>query len=607
METEVFSHPTPSAAALSGAGWTFGSEEIFLNEIRRIGIHPFILVGCGPSPGFDRFILCRTQNEAGAFVGELAAIPHFAESLLLRGIERALQQEIYTASDLLYRWTRSGGGVAETAQICRPDEKLVHSGYNYPVFAFDCANAPTESEQRILTLLNMLETYAGTDGNNALRFSIIEATALALSRALGARAKYTQALAAVDKGLSANPSSIHLKAARHTLRLKLEGKRVPPRLEKFAGDDNGYLRQFVCPVPFERFDIGPDGNVLVCCGHWLPSSIGNFMTQPVSEVLNSPTAKAIRQSVTDGSYKYCNHLDCVLMTQDALPRREELVNHPRAHRAAAAQNYELGGIEKILFAFDQTCNLSCPSCRTQVITEKVSKSTEKARAVEEKLLPLLPSLRTLNINPAGELFASKPSRKLLELINDERCPQLRLDIISNGTLFSREEWNKFPGIHNKVRSVRISIDAARRETFEKLRRLGRYDVFLKNMRFLRELRLGGTFADLAFSFTYQLDNFKEMKAFVDFCDEMRADRVIFERLQNIVFTAEEYRRKAVHHSDHPLYGEFIAMIKDPVFRTSRVWHDFDYDGVDNMSREAARRRITGAAALTNAPLAPASD
>ena len=107
-----------------------------------------------------------------------------------------------------------------------------------------------------------------------------------------------------------------------------------------------------------------------------------------------------------------------------------------------------------MFAFDQTCNLSCPSCRTHRIVERVSDSIDKARAVEEKLLPLLPTLRMLHINPAGELFASKPSRRLLELIDDERCPNLVLDIISNGTLFSEEEWNKFPGIHGKVRSVR---------------------------------------------------------------------------------------------------------------------------------------------------------
>jgi hypothetical protein len=584
----IFARARRPAAPLESA--SFG--QIFLNEIRHIGVHPFILVRIGHTAESERFVYCKTQNEAPAFVDAIAGVPRFGESLLLRGVERALQQEIYEAGDLLYRWTQSAGGIAETIHICPPDEEFVFTLYNYPMFAFDCPNAPVASDQRMQALLGMLETYAANDGNDALRFSIMEATALALGRAFGVCGNYVRALAAVDKGLAVKPYSIHLKAAKHTLVLKLAGKSVPPRLEKFAGEDNGYLRQFVCHLPFERFDIGPNGDVLVCCGHWLPTTIGNFMNQPVHDVLNSPTAMAIRQSVTDGSYKYCNHLECGAMAQDTLPRRDEL-QHPQTRKAVAERNYQLETVDEIMFAFDQTCNLSCPSCRTHVITEKVSQSIEKARAVEEKLLPLLPGLRTLHINPAGELFGSKPSRRLLELINDERCPELRLDIISNGTLFSREEWNKFPGIHNKVRSVRISIDAACKDTFEKIRRLGKYDVFLKNMRFLRELRVSGVLPQLKFSFTYQLDNFREMKAFVDFCDEMCADYAIFERLQNIAFTDEEFRGKAIHSPDHRLYGEFIGVIKDPIFRTKRVFHDFDYDGVANISREEARQRLVG--------------
>jgi len=82
-----------------------------------------------------------------------------------------------------------------------------------------------------------------------------------------------------------------------------------------------------------------------------------------------------------------------------------------------------------------------------------------------------------------------------------------------------------------------------------------------------------------------------MRAFVEFCASMNADFAIFERLQNIAFTHDEYRRKAVHYPDHPLYDEFIEVIKDPIFRSKRVWHDFDYPGVENMTAEEARSRL----------------
>ena len=573
-------------------GGDFLIERRLVGEIHRLGVQPFVLVSARRSSTLEQFVCCRDQAETSAFLDALAALPGFADSLLLRGIERALRNEIYDAGDLFYRWTRSDAELGEKVYTLEPDDKLIHTQYNYPVFALDCASGPAGNEERTQALLRMLEMYADARGYDQLRYWLVEATALALGRAFGVCGKYRQALVAVNKGLETCPLSIHLKAARHALQLKSAGKGVPARLEKFTGEDNGYLRRFVCPTPFKRFDIGPSGDVLLCCGHWLPTAVGNFMSQPINDVLNSPTAKAIRQSVTDGSYRYCNHLECAQLINEVLPQFDQLENYPETRKAVAEQNFELDGFDEVMFAFDQTCNLSCPSCRTHVITEKVSKSIEKARAVEEKLVPMLPKVHILHINPAGELFASKASRRLLELINDERCPDLKLDIISNGTLFSRDEWNKFPGIHNKVRVVRISTDAAHKETFEKLRRLGKYDVFVDNMRFLRELRVSGVIAQLKFSFTYQLENFREMKAFVGFCEEMAADCAIFERLQNIAYSEDEYLSKAVHRPEHPLYGEFIAEIRDPIFQAHNVWHDFSYDGVGNESRSEVYEGLT---------------
>jgi MoaA/NifB/PqqE/SkfB family radical SAM enzyme len=567
-------------------------DDDLLQEIRDLGLHPFILLRVGgkqrPLPFF---LSCKTQNDAGTFVGSLASLPGFAESKLLRAVDRALRLETYEAAELLFSWVSAAPGpVSETVYFQQPDNRLVHEKYNYPAYGYDCTAEPHGVEQRTAMLLTTFETYVGCDGNNALRFSLMEALAFGLSRVLGSQRRYAEALAAVDKALAFTPYSIHLKAAKHTLRLKLDGKAVPPRLEKFVGEDNGYLKQFVCPLPFERFDIGPNGDVLVCCGHWLPTSIGNFMNQSVEDVLNSDSAQKIRASMTDGSYKYCNHLECGTMAQESLPRREELIVE-RTRNAVSSMNYRLDGVDEIMFAFDQSCNLSCPSCRTHRIVEKASQSADKARAVEQKLVPLLPTCKVLHINPAGEIFASKPSRRLLELINDKTCPDLKLRIISNGTLFTEEEWNKFPGIHNKVESIRVSIDAASKQTFEKLRRLGKYEAFVENMRFLRKLRMDGVVPQLKFSFTYQLDNFREMPAFVHFCEEMHADFAIFERLQNIAFSHAEYREKAVHYPDHSLYGEFIDVIKIPLFRQARVFHDFDYDGVENMTREEARTRL----------------
>jgi MoaA/NifB/PqqE/SkfB family radical SAM enzyme len=568
-------------------------DQGFLTEIRQVGYHPFLMMRFrqGSDPA-ERYSVCLTQNDAAGFVHALNAEPFFSESLLLRGIERALQTEIYDAAELLFRWVKGEGEVTEIIYggLDETTDLFYHAGY--PGFEFGGRSVSTTPRERAGSLASAQRAYSDAAGNDGLRFLIIEAFGLALSRSFGSLGDYNAAAHSVKLALEKRPYSFYLKSADHALTQQRTGAAVTPRLVKFIGEDDGCLKPFICPYPFKRFDIGPSGDVLLCCGHWLPTSVGNFQKDSVPDILNSPTALNIRKSVTDGTYKYCNHLECALMTQDELPRYADLKDSDsHVRRAVDTGDHRLDSVREVLFAFDQSCNLSCPSCRRDVITERASRSDEKAKAIEEKLLPLLPKLKLLNLNPAGELFASKPSRKLLELINDDLCPDLEIEIISNGTLFSETEWNKFPGIHNKVREIRISIDAAHKITFEKLRRLGNYDTFLRNIRFLSRLRRERIVSRLRFAFTYQRDNYFEMRDFVEFGREMNADLVIFERLQNLgAFTDDEYRDRAVHYPAHHLYSEFVEVMRDPIFQDKIVFHDFDYSGVIDMTREEALDR-----------------
>ena len=231
------------AASHCGAPVSAEFERDFVEEIHRMGFHSLVLVRIGADPASRRTVYCRDQNLIPEFVDALAQVPRFDESLLVRGVEHALREEIYDAGELLFRWMRGEGKVRETVHICVPDGKRIEALYNYPVFAFDCGEAPSDSDRRIEALAEMLDIYASTEGNNARRFSIMEAAALASPRPRpGARGDYDRARASVDKGLVVAPYSIHLGAAKHTLLLKSEGKHVPPRLEKFADGDNGYFR-----------------------------------------------------------------------------------------------------------------------------------------------------------------------------------------------------------------------------------------------------------------------------------------------------------------------------------------------------------------------------
>jgi hypothetical protein len=83
-----------------------------------------------------------------------------------------------------------------------------------------------------------------------------------------------------------------------------------------------------------------------------------------------------------------------------------------------------------------------------------------------------------------------------------------------------------------------------------------------------------------------------MPNFVELCRSMNCDFAIFERLQNIAFSAEEFRAKAVHLPNHPLHSDFLDIVSNPIFASPRVWHDFDYVGSAKLSSDEARKRAS---------------
>lgn len=535
----------------------------------------------------------RSQNEKAALVAEAKSHPELAASGLIRAISLAFQGEFYDAGCAISDWIETGDdGWRTDPLIGELSSSLGSLQLDYPAYWVSAdAGERERAAERSAAALRLLHAYDNCTGNDGAKWQIVEALALGLSKHFGSCGEYRQAMDAVVLALGYAPKSIHLRAAEFALDLKLAGAEVPGRFNKFIGPDDGSLLDRICSEPFKRFDISPGGEVLVCCGHWVPTPIGNLLTDDVGDILNSEAALKLRASMLDGSYKYCNHLECSAMIQEILPRKERVVD-PVLRAAVDTGRLEVDRVSNILFAFDQSCNLSCPSCRETRIVEKASLNEAKTAAIEQKLTPLLHGLQVLNINPAGEVFSSKPSRKLLQMVSRETCPDLKIDIISNGMLFSEKEWAKFPNLEGMVRTVRISTDGATKATFESLRRLAVWEVFVQNMTFLGDLRRRNEIPQLKFSFTYQIENFREMADFVDFCRGFNCDFVIFERLQNLgAYSWEEFRDRAVHLNQHPLHGKFLEMVSRPIFSSRDVWHDFEWEGSATLSADDVESRV----------------
>ena len=106
-----------------------------------------------------------------------------------------------------------------------------------------------------------------------------------------------------------------------------------------------------CYHPFNTITIDSRGDVYMCiCQAWLPISVGKITDfDNFEDIVSSLRARQIQSSIVDGSYRYCDNNTCDLIKQNQL--ESEIQHRPDT-------------INWINFSIDSSCNLTCPSCRT---------------------------------------------------------------------------------------------------------------------------------------------------------------------------------------------------------------------------------------------------
>jgi len=127
-------------------------------------------------------------------------------------------------------------------------------------------------------------------------------------------------------------------------------------------------------------------------------------------------------------------------------------------------------------------------------------------------------------------------------------------------------------IRERITSAEISIDAASPETYAINRRGGAFDTLLENLAFVAELRRDGPLRSLKISMVVQENNVHEMVDFVRLGQRFGADIVYFGRLVDWgTFTPSEFRRRAIHRSDHPRHPDLLAALAHPVMQDNCVF------------------------------------
>jgi len=316
-----------------------------------------------------------------------------------------------------------------------------------------------------------------------------------------------------------------------------------------------------CPRPYDTVLIDKAGSCFLCeCASWLPQSAGNLHTQSLENILTSSMAGELQNSIADGSYRYCNNRQCsYLLSGD----NSELT--PRGKLLGWPVGVPDKQIKNIRLAIDDSCNLSCPSCRTHQIFERDKFQLRKKYALADKIIEYVRSqAHTINLHVGsdGDPFASLIYRYFVKAIKS--LPNVRFTIQTNGLLIKKMHQRHL-NMFKKLDVLNISIDGATKATYEKLRRGGSFDKIIENLESAKTLKQQHGFK-FNLHFVVQQDNWREIPLMLELAHRYNVDEIFFNKIQNwntgIDFATQIFFKEK----------QFIEMLeqvqKDPI---ARIW------------------------------------
>lgn len=347
------------------------------------------------------------------------------------------------------------------------------------------------------------------------------------------------------------------------------------RAKQARGDADEYdLSDKFCRMPFTHLTTGLGGETFAChCPAWVPFSIGNVFEAGSPDALwNSERMTEIRRSIHDGDFRYCSRTLCSYIKARKLPRKSDVTDPDlRAYIDGRITRIEEPPTV-VELSHDSTCNLACPSCRTEMLIAKEDDVDLYASSTERVILPLLKRVKGQTyINGGGEAFASKHFRTILGALNRDEYPGLKVLLITNGQLITRRRWSEFPNLPEMLALVSVSVDAARAETYEKLRRPGKWAPLMKNLEFIASMRRANTIPLFSLNFVVQRDNFREMLDVVALADNLGADGVWFQRVTNYgAYSEAEFADVDVGNPAHRLHAELLAILRNPILQRPAI-------------------------------------
>lgn len=305
-----------------------------------------------------------------------------------------------------------------------------------------------------------------------------------------------------------------------------------------------------CDFPSRVLVVDRRGNCFVCsCEAWLPITVGQIQDfDCLEKVWTNDIAKELQKDIDEKKFSHCAVDRCGILLKD-----QRIVEYGDLVHVKNANDFYYISIN-----IDDSCNLSCPSCRQDLVMIAQGPEYEQRLSQVKHMMHLLENFDHachITMTGNGDPLASAIMRPLIHQYRPR--PNHTIRLFTNGLLLKKQLEEST--IVNNITQYFISIDAGSAEVYERVRKPGRFDVLIQNLNFLKELTQK-TRASVLLKFVLQKDNYMDMKNFIDLCADYKFSGVI-NRLEDWGTWADFAEHDVVGNVNHEFHIPAIQNLK----------------------------------------------
>ena len=173
----------------------------------------------------------------------------------------------------------------------------------------------------------------------------------------------------------------------------------------------------------------------------------------------------------------------------------------------------------------------------------------------------------LNITGSGDPFGSPSFFNLLKKLDPKRNPKITITLQTNGVLWDENRWNQLKNIHKLNVSAIISLDAGIKEHYDSVRVGGNWDKLMKNLHFIRELKLSNIRLDMC----VQRYNYKSIPEFIQIAQAHGFNSYTSRIFNWGTFAEKDFDYHNIFDSKHPEHVQFLKVLNQDYHYDKHDW------------------------------------